>query len=180
MIRIKLIAHILLVGAVLVPSAGAFASPAAAPGNDDIANAVVINSGALPYTVTGLDISGATTDLGSDPSFPVECGGPNQLGKSVWYKITPGSSEWLGIDTFGSGYDTVLGVAVGSESDPTLIACNDDSAEKQSGLGLYVTQGTTYYIEVAKFAFFPGEAETLTLHVKVLSHVIYLPLVVRN
>ena len=169
--------HSILAAALLLPAAPASAAP---PDNDDFGDAVTINPGSLPTTTATIDVTDAT-EAGSDPLFPVQCSNPpSQKHRTVWYRLTPASSGWLLVSTFGSGYDTVLGVWTGSEGSLNLVGCNDDSGGVQSAVGVPVTQGTPYYIEVASFAEVLDpvtENGDLNINVGALPYVVYVPLV---
>jgi hypothetical protein len=112
------------------------------PINDNFANAQVISGGA--GTVTGGN-AGASKEAG-EPNHAGNVGGA-----SVWYVWTaPSSGNWR-FDTFGSSFDTLLGVYTGSSvSALSLVVSNDDA-----GGGLLTSQvffnavnGTTYHIAV--------------------------------
>src|SRR5262245_7650508 len=101
------------------------ATPAfAAPANDSFANAIPLSG--LTVTTTGTSV-GAT----KEPSEPNH--GGNNGGASVWWTWTAPDSGLTTIDTFGSSFDTLLGVYVGpAVNQLTTIASNDDSSSLQS------------------------------------------------
>jgi hypothetical protein len=108
---------------------------AAPPENDNIGSAVVIDS--LPYQAVQ-DTSEATWADGFDPS----CLG----GVTVWYTFTPTSEIGLDINTFGSDYNTTLGVFWGDPSNPLMssFGCTDDAQvtfSAPAGLKLYIGVG---------------------------------------
>ena len=112
-------------------------SPAIAtpPENDNIGSAVVIDS--LPYQAVQ-DTSEASWSDGTDPS----CLG----GVTVWYTFTPTSEIGLDINTFGSDYNTTLGVFWGNPSNPLMssFGCTDDAQvtfSAPAGLKLYIGVG---------------------------------------
>jgi hypothetical protein len=115
--------------------------------NDDFDDALEISS--LPYSNVQ-DTSGATT-AGDDPTLG--CVG-SQKYNTVWYKHTPSVSGILTVDTFGSGFDTILGVWTGSRGSlkPVLGGCKDDSGGPQSKVSFGVAAGTTFYVEAASHA----------------------------
>jgi hypothetical protein len=133
-IATKLLVGIAVAVGSLVTAAG---SALAAPANDEIGGATSI---AVPST-TEVDVSTATT--GADD--PADCTG----GGSVWYTVTATADETIVIDTFGSDYDTFLGVYTGSPGDLTLVACNDDFQSLQSLVAFNAEAGTTYYVVVS-------------------------------
>jgi hypothetical protein len=131
---------------------------AAAPSNDDFANATVV--AALPFTDT-VDTTEATT-ASNDPS----CSGN---GESVWYSLTPAVDGWIQVDTFGSDYDTVLGIYTGSAGALTEIACNDQAAgTDQSRVRINAVSGTTYHVMAATWEGTSGGG-TLVLNAAVSS-----------
>ena len=124
---------------------------------DNFSQALVVSQ--LPYSTT-FDAAGATTAQ-DDPQLL--CVG-NQLPNSVWFRYTPNSSELVQINTFGSSYDTVLGVFTGTQGSLTSIGCNDDtSSSTASSLNLNLIAGATYHIEVASYG---STAGSLTLNMR--------------
>jgi hypothetical protein len=115
--------------------------------NDDFDSPNVISS--MPST--DIQSIGAATVASDDPGF--SCSADHQRYNTVWYQFTPSSSGMLDIDTFGSDYDTVLGVWSGSRGALQNQACNDDYNEQtQSKVSLFVTTGIPYFIEVASYS----------------------------
>jgi subtilisin family serine protease len=111
------------------------------PANDDFANAIT-----LPgfRTVTGSN-AGATSETG-EPNHA----GVSSARSSVWWRFTPSQSGQIVINTFGSDFDTVLGVYRGtSVSSLTSVASNDNTNGAQSRVVFEGTAGTTYSIAVA-------------------------------
>jgi CSLREA domain-containing protein len=110
------------------------------PANDNFANRLAITG--TSATVTGTNVN-ATKETG-EPSHAGNSGG-----KSVWWTWTPSSTSSVQIDTFGSSFDTLLGVYTGSSFPLTFEASNDDSG---AGLTSKVTFGavanTAYQIAV--------------------------------
>lgn len=84
----------------------ASSASAAAPANDDFANAQVLSS-SLPLTVTGTDVE-ATLEPG-EPSPP----GVEPAGHSVWYSWEAPSSGNVSIGTCGSDIGTTIAVYTG-------------------------------------------------------------------
>jgi photosystem II stability/assembly factor-like uncharacterized protein len=119
--------------------------PACPPvSNDDFDNASLISE--FPYTVTQ-DTYGATAAV-DDPPL-TSCNRKAGLA-SVWYVYTPATSHSLLLDTFGSNFDTMIGVWTGRRGNLTEVACNDNaSASSQSFVYLPVTAGATYFIEIS-------------------------------
>ena len=142
--------------------------------NDDITSATIIDS--LPYSNT-IDISNATSNPTKDPILTcTQLNGNNfssRLYFTVWYSFTPEADGTLVVDTFGSNYDTVLGVWTGTlASLPSSLIqyrCNDDYSVEHVGesrLEISVTAGTTYYIEAANYS--STNIGTLTLNMAFL------------
>jgi len=68
---------------------------------------------------------------------------------SIWYSWTASANGRLNVNTFGSDFDTVLAVYVGSAVNAlTLIDSNDDASSLQSEVEFNVAAGTTYRIVV--------------------------------
>ena len=121
-----------------------FTPPPPPPPNDDFANAAVLDPSTLPSTTTGTnaDASGETGETGGDGAL-----------NTVWWRITPAADGDLTVDTFGSGFDTVLSIFTGTSVDNlTLVADDDDSGGGvQSEVTFAATASTTYYIQVDGF-----------------------------
>jgi hypothetical protein len=117
------------------------AAPVVAPANDNFTSAHVVSGTAA--TVTGSNV-GATRQAGE----PILAG--NAGGASVWYNWTPSASGLVTISTYGSNFDTMLGVYTGSSvSSLTLVASNDDSGGTlQSAVSFEASANVTYHIVV--------------------------------
>ena len=167
-----------LAAAVAAPAAGALASHGPAPPiNDNFSGRIVISS-SLPQSDPARDTLDATEE-GTDPNFT--CASNNQGYRTVWYEFTPTVTRYLGADTLGSEYDTVLAIWTGSPGSFSVVACNDDVSfgVLQSSVQVSVAALTTYYIEVASFSDNePGQ--TLTLNIDYVTFKYYLPAVVNN
>ena len=92
--------------------------------------------------------TGATHDP-SDPSFAA-CG--QTVGNaSVWFVFDAPRDGEVSIDTFGSNYDTMLGVWWSTSGGITLMGCNNDAAgKKQSQVSIPVLKDQEFYIGVAQ------------------------------
>lgn len=122
----------------LIAGVGAPSALAAAPGNDNLANATAI--AALPFSDV-VDTTEATVEA-TDPS--TNCFDPEN---TVWYTFTPGGDGFVAADTFGSDFDTTLAVFTGSPGSFNEVRCNDDSAsDLQSRVVWDAQAGTTYSI----------------------------------
>jgi len=112
--------------------------------NDECDQATVV--GALPFT-DNVTASQATAD-GSDPELSCGSGGG---GRTVWYTFTAVSTAYVSINTFGSNYDTVLGLFTGSCGSLSEMACNDDAQATQSEIVFEAQVGQSYIIHVAEW-----------------------------
>ena len=73
-------------------------------------------------------------------------------GASVWLSWTAPASGTVTIDTFGSNFDTLLGVYTGPSVNMLLVvAGNDNTGGPQSEVTFTATAGTTYLIAVDGF-----------------------------
>ena len=113
------------------------------PANDMFANRTVITG--TNINVTGSNV-GATQEIG-EPSHAGETGGA-----SVWWSWTAPFAGTVTISTFGSSFDTLLGVYSGSSvSSLTEVASNDDDPEADtvtSKVVFDVPANQTYQIAV--------------------------------
>jgi PKD domain len=116
----------------------------AQPGNDEFANATVIDGTALPFSDT-LDTTGATTEAG-EPS-----GGCPYQGGTVWYAITPSSDIVFRVNTSTSDYLNVYTVYTGSSLNALSFA---GCGFWYQQISFRATAGTTYYIQVG--GYFPS------------------------
>jgi hypothetical protein len=121
------------------------------PENDDFAQPVAVTP--LPFNHI-MDSTNAT--VASDD--PILCTG-SAGGATVWYRFDAPSTGEFQVDTFGSAYDTVLAVFRGERGALTQVACNDDYDGLLSMVTLNVTEGETYFIEVASYS--SGSAATV-------------------
>jgi IPT/TIG domain len=112
-----------------------------APGNDKFANATPIDLTAGIYI-------GSNRLAHSETGEPATAGSP--AARSIWYSVTPPTSERLTVDTKGSGFDTVLGIYSGtSVGSLTLVAGNDNAATGTTSQAFGdLTGGTTYFVKV--------------------------------
>ncbi len=114
------------------------AGGAAAPANDDCANASVITEGTV---VTGSTGGAAGIEGGT-------CNGQDDA--DVWYRYTASSTGTARVSLCGSGFDTTVSVfatGCGALGDP--VACNDNFCELASRVDFAVTEGAEYLIRVA-------------------------------
>lgn len=114
--------------------------------NDNFANSVRL-------------IGTLASDTGTNVGFTGEPGEPNHAGvnlggdvNSAWWTWTAPASGQVTLNTFGSNYDTSLGVYTGSAVNGlTTIAGNDDFSGLQSRVSFTAVAGQTYQIAVDGF-----------------------------
>ena len=112
--------------------------------NDKFDNAILLTSA-----------SGSTigTNVGADKDSGEPNHGGNVGGASIWWQWVATANGTLTIDTFGSSFDTTLGVYTGaSVSSLSSQAQNDDSGSLQSRVEFEATVGTNYLIAVDGFS----------------------------
>jgi immune inhibitor A len=109
--------------------------------NDNSDASYVITT--MPYTHTQ-NVEWATV-APNDPIFACVFTPPSQ---TVWYRYTPSASGTLTLDTYGSNYNTALGVWKYTPSNMTAVGCNDDTGGIQSYLQVELTAGVAYFIGV--------------------------------
>jgi len=122
---------------------------AAAPANDDIANAVGVTG--LPF-VASVDIAEATQAPGD-----LHCGTLPD-GNTVWYKITPSSDLRIGFHVETSVQELSISIGTGSPGSLTLVQCSFSSTD-----ALDATAGTTYYIQLGTCCGVPGGPVTVSM-----------------
>ena len=110
------------------------------PANNDFADRISLSSG-------------STSTTGSNTGADKEAGEPNHAssgGASVWWSWTASSSARVTITTFGSNYDTMLGVYTGNAVNAlSTVRTNDDAGGTlQSRVRFFPTPGVTYHIAV--------------------------------
>jgi hypothetical protein len=124
-----------------------WAAPGGGPANDDFRRATEIS---LPFAGSA---STAAATLERDEPQP-SCGAVDH---TVWYGFTPAADTRVGLDSFGSDYDTVLAIYAGSRLSKLVeVACNDQATEmtadfvarNESRVFIWLTAGTTYRIQV--------------------------------
>lgn len=124
------------------------------PPNDDFNSPTVIPS--MPFTVSQ---NATTATVAPDDPFCVS------RTQTVWFAFTPTQNQRLEANTFGSNYDTTLSVYTGSRGALTSLGCNDDSnGTLQSRVRFDAVAGTTYFIEVSSFSFFPVSSANLVFN----------------
>jgi hypothetical protein len=133
------------------------------PANDDFASAAALTVNGTSGQVIGATIGG-TVQVG-EPNHDTET--PSH---SIWWRWTASSNATATITTFGSNFDSVMGVYTGSAiSGLTKVASNDDEERgviRTSKLSFTPTAGTTYAIAIDGWDGSFGQV-TLTLTVGV-------------
>jgi hypothetical protein len=119
--------------------------------NDDITGATSIVH--LPFSDT-LDTTQATTAAGFEPNCSNVSSGPTA---TVWYTYTPSANTRLVVKTFGSDYDTLLGVFSGTPQALSIVGCNNDArGTQQSEVSFDTVAGQTYFLSVGQYISGPG------------------------
>jgi hypothetical protein len=121
-------------------------STMAQPANDDFDNAIVVAE-PLPFT-SNVDTSSATV-AADDPTI-------YNAATTVWYCYTPSATGYIQANTFGSDYDTIIGVFTGQRGSLNLVTSNDDSGSLQSRVNFLATAATTYWFMVGSWNGTPG------------------------
>jgi hypothetical protein len=125
------------------------------PANDHLADAQTLEGASVA-------VNGITFDATKETGEPAHAGSAG--GASVWYRWQAPASGTVTIDTFGSAFDTVLGVYTGSSIGALAeVAANDDQAAPDvltSKATFPVSAGTTYRVAVDGFE---GEVGSLAL-----------------
>ncbi len=136
---------------------------ASPPPNDHLSEATAILG--LPYTSTPQNVAAATLE----PNESIRSCTSTASNDSVWYQYTPTTNQEVAFNTFGSNYDTVLSVWTGTTHPLVELGCNDDtSGNYQSFVHLFLSTGTTYYINIASFSGMTDENSSLVLTVNLL------------
>ena len=106
---------------------------AAAPGNDDLVNALAVTIG---DEITINNVEEATIQTGEIAPTSTCDGGTLELGwNSVWFSYTPGTTGYVSFDTVGSlinggELDTYIAVWTGDKTDInslTMLGCDDNN-----------------------------------------------------
>jgi len=125
------------------------------PTNDDFAMAVAIADGAGMTT-------GWNRGFSLEPGEPSHADGTAQ--RSAWWRYDAAQTGKLSINTFGSSFDTVLGVYTGESVDAlkSLGANNNNNGSDKSLVRVGVFAGESYYIAVDGFE--PGDRGLIVLN----------------
>lgn len=121
--------------------------------NDLFANRSVLSGNSV-------NAAGNSQGAGKESGEPDHAGDTG--GNSLWWSWTAPSAGTLTIDTFGSDFDTVLGVYTGTSVESlSPVASNDDFNGSTSRVSFVATGGTTYQIAVDGYR---GEGGNVQLH----------------
>ena len=147
----RALATLLPLAFLLLDCSPSWATP---PPNDQCSGATVISG--TNYSTTQF-----TTDATSDNDPSLDCA--FAVGSGVWYQYTPATNGVMIVDTFGSTFDTALGIFTGTCGSLTQVACNDDAngGTTDSRTAVLAAAGTTYYILAGGFQ---GANGKLVLH----------------
>ena len=109
--------------------------------NDAFASATVLSA-------PSASVIGSNVNATREPGEPTHAG--NIGGRSVWWRWTAGVDGTVDIDTFGSAFDTTLGVYTGTNVAALgTVASNDDAGGTlQSAVRFQAVAGTAYRIAV--------------------------------
>ncbi|MBP7949914.1 MAG: hypothetical protein KA004_09690 [Verrucomicrobiales bacterium] len=114
---------------------------AAAPANDQMANAVSLG------WENAAAVSANNAEATTQPGEPL----PPGMQKTVWWKWTAPESRWMRLNTFGTWGDTVLAVYKYPQIVLPAVVVNDQAASggwaPASEVAFYAIAGSTYYFQ---------------------------------
>ena len=108
----------------------------------------------------GMSVEGLDTSFATNTNAPDACGTALDTAPGVWHTLTiPTDGDYnVSVDTFGSVFDTKLGVFSGNCNDLICIGGNDDSGGTAQSKVLFTgAAAQTYYIYVTGFNTSSGE-----------------------
>ena len=126
------------------------------PEHNEFEDAFDLSLATIPSTASEISICNATSNPNLDPEV-TECS-MNAGTETVWYKFTASSNSAISFNTKGSNFDSFIAIWTGTATDyanETLmaVACNNDTGgTSQSTVAFDTTSGTTYYIEIGRYA----------------------------
>ncbi len=110
------------------------------------------------YLASDLTVVNGTTVETTDPAVCSAAPLPNQRGyRTVWYRFVAPATGQLTVTTLPNfshrdDYDTILTLLTGDScATAVVVACNDDANGFLSLVELSVSQGQTYFIEIADY-----------------------------
>ncbi len=135
--------------------------------NDLVTGNSCDDSTSIPVSENGgggvVYVSSLTTDV-TDPDLSACTWGTpanNQGYRSAWYQFTTTYAGMATIMTYGSNYDTIASVFVGSCGALQTVSCNDDAEGFSSEITFPVAADTIYYLEIADWQSGYGEPPLL-------------------
>jgi hypothetical protein len=116
----------------------------AVPPNDTRAAATLITIGNA-YSGTTAGSTNAADTAGA-------CGNSGSSG-DVWYRLNAGATTGVFLSLCGSSFDTAMQAYNVGPGDTlgSMIACNDDSCDFQSGIAFNVVAGSSYWVRIAGY-----------------------------
>jgi len=108
----------------------------------------------------GMSVEGFDTSFATNTNAPDACGTSLDTASGVWHTLTiPTDGDYnVSVDTFGSDFDTKLGVFSGNCNELICIGGNDDSGGTAQSKVLFTgAAAQTYYIYVTGFNTSSGE-----------------------
>ena len=121
--------------------------------NDTCAAAAALTPGTTATPAIYTFNNGCASDTAG---IPVSGCGPfaTDIFKDLWYMVSTPVASTVDVDTFGTAFDTVIGVYGGCPAESELpITCNDDSnGTLQSRITFDAAAGATYYLRVGSYA----------------------------
>jgi hypothetical protein len=130
--------------------------------HDQLEEAVRIPNAIPPDGWHGFSANQEATKRDGEPKHANNLGGA-----SMWWYWTPTSSGVYQLDTFGSTFDTLLGVYTGNEFPLSLVVSNDNAAgTSQSSVSFTAQDGTTYRIAVDGFNYGSTASEAAQGNIK--------------
>jgi len=161
---------VLTVAATLVVSVISISSPTLAaavtdPPNDFFADAISVTP--LPYGPATLDTTLATTETNETAPY-CSSDGSNGIANTVWYRYDAPSSGGVQVNTFGSDFDTKIGVWQGTDiMSLTQVGCAHKSGVFGQFVAFHATSGLTYYIQIGGDPFDGATNPYGSLHVNI-------------
>jgi hypothetical protein len=131
------------------------------PPNDDFADSLELPTGVVGVSGSRTGSNRSATKEAGELPHAYSAGAWNPGGKSVWWHWTAPYTGWVAFDTFGSDFDTMLGVYTGSAvHELTMVASNDDAPGSFQSRAIFpVRTGVTYRIAVDGYRLPPDTAD---------------------
>jgi hypothetical protein len=110
------------------------------PVNDLCVNAIPIGAGTFVAETCTATKDGST-------GCQANSGAPD-----IWYVYTPSTDQTVAVNTFGSGYDTMLSVHTGCPgTSSNQLTCSDDCGSPDSCLTFSAAAGNSYWIRIGGY-----------------------------